>query len=159
MLRELGIKSVPHGFRASFRNWAGRTAKIESEVAETVLAHTPSDSVVKAYLTSDFFEDRPPVMQMWADYLAETMGAVVPTTPQAKEPQAKKASKRGKRQTSKAKPAGEAQDTPALQKQEKAAPVVKTYVSLENLNPLMQRWVDLLTETETQIPVIPGVPA
>ena len=152
LLRNLGIKSVPHGFRASFRNWAGRTAKVESEVAETVLAHTPSDAVVKAYLTSDFFEDRPPVMQMWADYLTETMGPVVPTTPQV-------SSENLRVQTSKAKPAGEAQDTPVLQKQEKAAPVVTTHLSLENPSPVMQRWVDLLSETETQVPVIPGVPA
>ena len=35
--------------------------------------------------------------------------------------------------------------------------VVKTHLSLENPNPVMQRWVDLLTET--QVPVTPGVVA
>ncbi len=79
LFRDLGIPAVPHGLRATFRNWAGGTAGIADPVAETVLAHVQKEAVRRAYLTSDFFEYRVPVMQEWADFIAETMGPVVPT--------------------------------------------------------------------------------
>ena len=46
-----------------------------------VLAHTPTEAVKKSYKTSDFFEDRVPVMPEWADYLTETLGPVISTIP------------------------------------------------------------------------------
>ena len=80
LLTKLAIPAVPHGFRASFRNWAGGRPDIAQPAAEMVLAHTPTDAVVKAYMTADFFKLRQPIMQEWADYLTETMGPVIPTT-------------------------------------------------------------------------------
>ena len=78
LLNRLQIPCVPHGFRSTFRNWAGRTPEIPFAPAEMVLAHEPSDRVVAAYLTGDFFEERAPIMQRWADYLCETLGQVLP---------------------------------------------------------------------------------
>ena len=85
VMRRLGIPAVPHGSRSSFINWASGHSHIPEPVAEMVLAHTPSEAVIKAYRTADFFEHRIPVMQEWADYLSETMGPVVmePETPAA----------------------------------------------------------------------------
>ena len=79
LLRKLEIPTVPSGFRASFRNWAGGRADIAQPVAEMVLAHYPTDPVMKALMTSNLFEKRQPLMQEWADFLTETMGTVIPT--------------------------------------------------------------------------------
>ena len=80
LVTKLAIPAVPHGFRASFRKWAGGRPLIPQPAAEMVLAHTPTEAVVKAYMTDDFFELRQPIMQEWADYLTETMGPVISTT-------------------------------------------------------------------------------
>ena len=76
LMRDLQIPAVPHGFRSSFRNWAGGSG-VPDPVAERVLAHKAKDQIVAAYLNSPFIEERTPVMQLWADYIAETMGAVI----------------------------------------------------------------------------------
>ena len=81
LMRELKIPAVPHGSRSSFRNWAGGNRDILSYAAEMVLAHKPSEPIVKIYLTSDFFEHRQPVMQEWADFLTSSMGPVISTIP------------------------------------------------------------------------------
>ena len=78
LMKLLEIPAVPHGFRSSFRNWSGGRADIAEPVAERVLAHKPKDQTVEAYLNAPFVEERTPVMQMWADYLTETMGPVTP---------------------------------------------------------------------------------
>ena len=77
LMRKLEILASPHGSRASFRNWAGGRADVAQPVAEMVLAHTQSKDIEKAYLTSDFFEHREPIMQAWADFLTSTMGPVI----------------------------------------------------------------------------------
>ena len=82
LLLELDIGCVPHGFRSSFSNWAGGVG-IPEAVSEMVLSHKPSAAIVKVYRTSDFFEQRVPVMQQWAEYLIKTIGSVVPATADA----------------------------------------------------------------------------
>ena len=82
LLFNLHIQSVPHGFRSSLRTWAAEKTSLSEPAAEMLLAHTPASAVVKSYQASDFFEMRQPVMQQWADYLTETMGHVISTTPE-----------------------------------------------------------------------------
>ena len=82
LLLELDIGCVPHGFRSSFSNWAGGVG-IPEAVSEMVLSHKPSAAIVKVYRTSDFFEQRVPVMQQWAEYLTKKIGSVVPATADA----------------------------------------------------------------------------
>ena len=79
LLRKLEIPTVPSGFRASFRNWAVGRADIARPVVESVFAHYPTDPVMKALMTSDFFKERQTLMQEWANCLTETMGTVIPT--------------------------------------------------------------------------------
>jgi integrase len=70
--------AVPHGFRASFRTWAGDSG-VDFEVAEECLAHSKGDSVVKAYHRSTLLERRRTAMERWAAYLtAEPVANVVP---------------------------------------------------------------------------------
>ena len=68
LLRENGVKAVPHGFRSSFRDWAAN-ANIDRQTAESALAHSVGDATETAYLRSDMFELRRAAMNAWASYL------------------------------------------------------------------------------------------
>ena len=79
LIRELGIKSVPHGFRSSFRDWVSESTNAPREVAEAALAHVVWSQVEAAYARSDLFDKRRKLMDQWATYLnADAMGQVVP---------------------------------------------------------------------------------
>lgn len=60
--------AVPHGFRATFRTWAGDVG-VDFEISEECLAHSKGDSVVKAYHRTTMIERRRAVMERWASYL------------------------------------------------------------------------------------------
>ena len=77
LVRELKIQSVPHGFRASFRMWAGEKTNISRDVCEFALAHVVGDAAEQAYQRSDLFEKRRKLMDKWAQYLAGKEGVVV----------------------------------------------------------------------------------
>ncbi|MYA89548.1 MAG: tyrosine-type recombinase/integrase [Boseongicola sp. SB0662_bin_57] len=64
LLRETGVKAVPHGFRSSFRMWASDTGQ-DRELAEMALAHTVK-GVEGAYQRSDILERRRALMAEWA---------------------------------------------------------------------------------------------
>ena len=74
MVRELGIAAVPHGFRSSFRDWAGEETDHPREVIEAALAHVVRNRVEAAYARSDLFERRRRLMNDWARYLAQGSG-------------------------------------------------------------------------------------
>lgn len=71
LLRKLGIAAVPHGFRSSFRDWAGEKTDHPREVIEAALAHVVRNRVEAAYAHSDLFERRRTLMDDWARYLAQ----------------------------------------------------------------------------------------
>ena len=83
LLHSVGERAVPHGMRASFRNWSGRTPEISKEVAEAAMSHS-QEKVVAAYLTDDYVEERIDVMQLWGDFLTDTKKPVIAPTPRAK---------------------------------------------------------------------------
>jgi integrase len=70
LVKELGIDAVPHGFRSSFRDWAGEQTNHPREVVEFALAHVIRDKAEAAYARSDLFEKRKKLMADWSDYLA-----------------------------------------------------------------------------------------
>ena len=70
LLRELGIGTVPHGFRSSFRDWAAERADVPQEVCELALAHVNTDRVEAAYRRSGLFDRRRELMQAWAEFLS-----------------------------------------------------------------------------------------
>ena len=74
LLRELGVAAVPHGFRSSFRDWAGEETDHSREVIEAVLAHVVRNRVEAAYARSDLFERRRVLMDDWARYLDQGTG-------------------------------------------------------------------------------------
>ena len=54
-----------HGFRSSFRTWAGEN-NVRREVAEAALAHVTGNAVELAYMRSNFIEERRKVMEAWS---------------------------------------------------------------------------------------------
>ena len=71
LLRQLGIVAVPHGFRSTFRDWAGEETDHPRDVIEAALAHVVRNRVEAAYARSDQFERRRILMDDWARYLAQ----------------------------------------------------------------------------------------
>lgn len=55
-----------HGFRSTFRDWAGETTGFPREVIEAALAHGIKDKAEAAYARSDLFEKRRKLMEAWA---------------------------------------------------------------------------------------------
>ena len=74
LLRELAVAAVPHGFRSSFRDWAGEETDHPREVIEAALAHVVRNRVEAAYARSDLFERRRTLMDDWARYLDRGSG-------------------------------------------------------------------------------------
>ena len=74
LLRRLGVAAVPHGFRSTFRDWAGEETDHPREVIEAALAHVVRNRVEAAYARSDLFERRRALMNDWARYLARGTG-------------------------------------------------------------------------------------
>lgn len=71
VIRRLKIEPEPtvHGFRSSFRDWAGETTTFPREVAEAALAHVVGDQVERAYRRGDALAKRRELMEAWASYL------------------------------------------------------------------------------------------
>ena len=65
---------VPHGFRSSFRDWAGEVSSFPRDVAEMALAHVIENKVEAAYRRGDLFAKRRQLMQAWADFLKAGAG-------------------------------------------------------------------------------------
>jgi integrase len=72
LLRRMNLDVTVHGFRSSFRDWAGEETPFAREVAEAALAHVIGDKAEQAYRRGDALEKRRALMQAWADYLTAT---------------------------------------------------------------------------------------
>lgn len=66
-----------HGFRSSFRDWAGNVSSFPREVTETALAHVIGDKAEQAYRRSDALEKRRKLMEAWAAYCEPRKGGNV----------------------------------------------------------------------------------
>lgn len=71
LLRRLKVKDTAtiHGFRSSFRDWAGDVSHFPREVAEAALAHVVG-GVEGAYRRGTALEKRRKLMDAWADFVA-----------------------------------------------------------------------------------------
>jgi integrase len=69
LLRAMGhAKITAHGFRSSFRDWAGERTNFPREIAEAALAHRTGDATELAYRRGDALEKRRQLMEAWARY-------------------------------------------------------------------------------------------
>jgi integrase len=59
-----------HGFRSTFRDWAGETTAYQREVIEHALAHQLKDKAEAAYQRGDLLAKRARLMADWAAYCA-----------------------------------------------------------------------------------------
>lgn len=83
--KTLGHKDLTvHGFRSSFRDWAGETTNHTREVIEHALAHQLADRAEAAYQRGNYFEKRKLLMNDWADHCFG-VGAEVPTEAEAQQ--------------------------------------------------------------------------
>jgi integrase len=81
LLERMGREDITvHGFRSTFRDWAGDCTNFPNHVVEMALAHVVDDKVEAAYRRSDLFEKRRRLMEAWAGYCAKpaASGNVVP---------------------------------------------------------------------------------
>jgi integrase len=70
-LRRMGGSDLTvHGFRSTFKDWAGDCTRFERDIVEEALAHTLPNKTEKAYRRSDALEKRRGLMQAWARYCA-----------------------------------------------------------------------------------------
>jgi integrase len=71
ILRRMKIENATvHGFRSSFRDWAGNVSNFPRELIETALAHVIGDKAEQAYRRRDALEKRRSLMNDWAAYCA-----------------------------------------------------------------------------------------
>lgn len=80
VLRRMNVDAVPHGFRSTFRDWAGEVSNYPRDIAEQALAHVLENKVEAAYRRGDALEKRRKMMTDWAAYCSvektETMSDV-----------------------------------------------------------------------------------
>jgi integrase len=77
VLERMGLDVTVHGFRSTFRDWAGETTPHAREVIEAALAHRLKDKAEAAYARGDLFQKRRKLMEDWADYLASPAAIVL----------------------------------------------------------------------------------
>jgi integrase len=65
----LKVKYTAHGFRSTFRVWAGEQTTYPREVCEHALAHNIMNAVEAAYARTTFVEQRRSLMQDWSNFL------------------------------------------------------------------------------------------
>lgn len=69
VLKRMKLDVTVHGFRSSFRDWAGETTAHPREVIEHALAHQLKDKAEAAYARSDLLEKRRRLMEDWAAFV------------------------------------------------------------------------------------------
>lgn len=68
LMRRHAMEAVPHGFRSTFRDWAGEMTHHARDAVELCLAHAIDTKTEAAYRRGDMLEKRAAVMQDWADH-------------------------------------------------------------------------------------------
>jgi integrase len=68
VLRRMGKLVTAHGFRSTFRDWAGETTAYPREVIEHALAHQLQDKAEAAYARGTLFDKRRHLMADWARF-------------------------------------------------------------------------------------------
>ncbi len=75
LLRRMGRGDLTtHGFRSTFRDWAGDATEFSSELIELALAHGIKDKAEAAYRRRTAITKRRELMEAWAAYLGANDG-------------------------------------------------------------------------------------
>jgi integrase len=85
LLERMGRSDITgHGFRSSFRDWAGETTAYPREVIEHALAHQLKDKAEAAYARGSMFEKRRRLMDEWSKFSSKVQAAGTVTPIKAK---------------------------------------------------------------------------
>lgn len=69
LLKRMGRPDITvHGFRSTFRDWAGETTQFGREEVEMALAHTIESTTERAYRRGRALDKRRDLMAAWANY-------------------------------------------------------------------------------------------
>lgn len=76
VLKRMGYTGLTqHGFRSTFRDWAGETTAYPREVIEHALAHLLKDKTEAAYQRGSLLAKRARLMEDWAGYCGQASGS------------------------------------------------------------------------------------
>lgn len=76
-LKALQPDVTVHGFRATFRSWAGSCTAHPRDVCEAALGHAIGSAVERAYMRDSLLQKRRVLMNDWAAFCAKPAGDVV----------------------------------------------------------------------------------
>lgn len=76
-MQTLGLGQTIHGIRSVGRMWMHQN-KIPFEVAESCLTHVVGSAVTRAYLRTDYFDERREALEKWHEFLHETLYDIMP---------------------------------------------------------------------------------
>ena len=86
LLRRMAIDGVTvHGFRSSFRDWAGEETNFERETVEMALAHTIGNKAERAYRRGRALAKRRVMMEAWERYCSGGNATLTEAEPAAVE--------------------------------------------------------------------------
>jgi integrase len=77
LLRRLRCSCTSHGFRSTFRDWAGDETTSDWETCEIALAHAVGDQTKRAYRRSRALKKHRALLQAWSNYLTSKPADVV----------------------------------------------------------------------------------
>jgi integrase len=77
LLERMGRSDLTvHGFRSTFRDWAGESTNFPREVIEMALAHRIAGKTEEAYWRGDLYEKRRKLMEAWARFIDKPAASV-----------------------------------------------------------------------------------
>jgi integrase len=68
LTKNMSVHVAIHGFRSSFRDWAGNETRFDRVTCELALGHRAGDATELAYRRSDALAKRQALMDAWAAY-------------------------------------------------------------------------------------------
>ncbi|MFN3143747.1 MAG: tyrosine-type recombinase/integrase [Paracoccaceae bacterium] len=81
LLRRMKLEDVTvHGFRSTFRDWAGEVANAPRELAEISIAHKVGSEVERAYARSDLLDRRRLLMERWSAFVTRSDATLIRLT-------------------------------------------------------------------------------
>ena len=70
MRKKMGVGFTVHGFRSSFMDWVAEVHPQRLLEAERALDHQIGNQVQRAYLRTDFLEQRRELAERWSAFLS-----------------------------------------------------------------------------------------
>jgi integrase len=68
LTRDMSLNVTVHGFRSTFRDWAGNETHVDRVRCELALGHRAGDATELAYRRGDALEKRRALMDAWSEF-------------------------------------------------------------------------------------------